>query len=281
MLHVARGILEEFRVEPGGVVLRLHSRSLSNLANGDHERQYLIGPDDRIQVTVHNHPELSATLVVSRAGTITMPHLSEVVAAGLTDRQLGDRIADLLAKNIVVDPLVDIQIHEFNSQWAMVSGEVRAAGKVPLRGGTDLKTVLAEAGGMTTGAGERIVISRPGPDGVAQTITVDRVAFEHGEQNPVLQHGDIVTVVRAAYCYVHGEVKAPGEIRIDRGMTLHKAIALAGGLTDWAKKKEVKIIYPDGDSTGVIYNLNDIENGKAEDPWLVGGEIIIVKRRFF
>jgi polysaccharide export outer membrane protein len=281
-LLLARGLLDEVRFEPGAVVLRFHSRSLAGSDDGDASGQYRLGADDRILVTVHNHPELSAGLVLSRSGTVTLPHVGEVTALGQTPRQLADRLAELLGRDIVVDPLVDIQVIEYNSQWAMVSGEVQESGKVPLRGGTDLKSVLAEAGGLTIDAGERIVISRRAAGSTtSENIVVDREAFEHGETNPLLQHGDIVTVVRASYCYVRGEVRAPGRHPIERGMTLMKAITLAGGLTDWAKSKNVQVIHPDGDVGGKTYNLEDIERGKVPDPVLTGGEVVIVKRRFF
>jgi polysaccharide export outer membrane protein len=97
----------------------------------------------------------------------------------------------------------------------------------------------------------------------------------------MLQHGDIVTVVRASYCYVRGEVRSPGRHPIERGMTLMKAITLAGGLTDWAKSKSVQVIHPDQEVGGKTYNLEHIERGKIPDPLLTGGEVVIVKRRFF
>jgi len=281
-LHLARGLLDQVRFEPGAVVFVLHSRSLAGVDSGNPEGEYRLGADDRLLVTVHNHPELSAGLVVSRSGTVTVPHIGEVTAKGMTPRELEDRLAELLGRDIVVDPLVDVEIVEHNSQWAMVSGEVRKSGKVPLRGGTDLKSVLAEAEGLTVDAGERIVISRRDAGStVSENIVVDREAFEHGETNPVLHHGDIVTVVRASYCYVRGEVRSPGRHPIERGMTLMKAITLAGGLTDWAKRKSVQIVHPDQDVGGRTYDLEDIERGLIADPVLSGGEVVIVKRRFF
>ena len=54
--------------------------------------------------------------------------------------------------------------------------------------------------------------------------------FEAGLKNPVLEHGDIIDVPRAAYCYIHGEVRSPGRIPIERETTLLKAITLVGGL---------------------------------------------------
>jgi polysaccharide export outer membrane protein len=152
---------------------------------------------------------------------------------------------------------------------------------VYLRGGTDLKEVIAVAGGFAPEAGERITLSR-GEPGSSQTTsqTVARDLFERGEQNPRIRHGDIINVERTAYCYLNGEVRLPGKQRIERGMTLMKAISQAGGLTEWANRKTVQVM-PEGEGKSpAVYDLRDIEKGKIPDPELRGGEIVTVRRRF-
>jgi len=64
-------------------------------------------------------------------------------------------------------------------------------------------------------------------------------------------------------------------------MTLLRVISLAGGLTDWADRKTIKV--RDGGGTNYrerTYNLKKILNGKEEDPVMTGGEMIIVTKRF-
>ena len=64
-------------------------------------------------------------------------------------------------------------------------------------------------------------------------------------------------------------------------MTLLRVISLAGGLTDWADRKKIKV--RDGEGKAFrerTYNLKRILNGKEEDPVMVGGEMIIVPKRF-
>ena len=84
----------------------------------------------------------------------------------------------------------------------------------------------------------------------------------------------------AKYAFLQGEVGAPGRVRIERGTTLLKAIAQVGGLTDWANRKQIQIMPAEG-GTPQVYNLKSIQNGRQPDPQLMGGEIVIVKRRFF
>jgi len=163
----------------------------------------------------------------------------------------------------------------------VVSGEVRNPGRVYLRGGTDLKELIAVAGGFAPDAGERITLSHGDPGSSRNAPqSIARDLFERGEQNPHIRHGDVVNVERAAYCYLNGEVRLPGKQRIERGMTLLKAISQAGGLTEWANRKSVQVM-PEGEGKSpAVYDLRDIEKGKIPDPELRGGEIVTIRRRF-
>jgi polysaccharide export outer membrane protein len=292
-LELAQGLLDRVDFEADAVVLRFVSRFASRENAPVVEDQYLLGPDDKIVITVHNHPELTAEVTVTREGLITAPFIGDVMAAGYSTRQLAANLAERLGRDYLVNPQIDVDIADYRSQWVMVSGEVRLPGRVPLTGGTRLKEALSEAGGFTDDAGERIIISRSTQDGEERTY-VERVAFETGEMNPVLRDGDIVDVIPTAYCYVTGEVRNPTRVRVDRSMTLLKALTIAGGLTDWADRKSVFIL-PGEEAPGTnghvadgevsegsrTYNIKRIQTGKAADPRLRGGEIVVVKRRFF
>ena len=47
---------------------------------------------------------------------------------------------------------------------------------------------------------------------------------------------------RAFFVFVNGEVRSPGSYKITKGLTVMKAITLAGGFTDKAAEGRVKII---------------------------------------
>jgi hypothetical protein len=58
---------------------------------------------------------------------------------------------------------------------------------------------------------------------------------------------------------------------------------MVGGLTEWADRKEIRVLYPqeNAETRVEVHNLRKIQLGKAEDPALHGGETIIVNRRYF
>ena len=279
-LTLAAGALDRVEWDRTGVALTFRRRSSAGSSAPPSEHAYRLGGDDKIQIAVAGHPELTQIAVVSPAGFVTAPLVGEMKVGGSTVAEVAARLNDVLARDFMVDPKVDVQILEYRSQWVVLTGEVKVPGRVALKGGTDLKQALAEVGGFGPEAGEEIEISRSGPDGEARTIRVDRGAYERGEQNPLLQHGDLVNLPRATFAFVNGEVRAPGRLRVERGLSLLKVLAMAGGPTEWANLKAVRVLPEGKTSEGRDFNIRDIEDGKIADPEIHGGDVIIVRRRF-
>lgn len=280
-LELALGVLSRVSFEPDAVVLHFQSRFQPQQQTNGVEEEYRMGPDDKLLITVHNQPDLSGSRVITREGLITAPLVGDVLAAGRTPRELAARLAEKLGRTYLVNPRVDVEVEEYRSQWVIVGGQVLRPGRIALRGGTRLKEVLGDAEGFTSDAGEEISITRKLSNGEAKILRVSRGDFESGRSNPTVAHGDIVEVGRADYCYIQGEVRTSHRVRIERGMTLMRVIALAGGLTEWANRKNVMVLYEEGTTPRErFYNLNLIERGEIADPPMNGGELIIVKKRF-
>jgi polysaccharide export outer membrane protein len=282
-LELAGGLLDRVVFAPDTVVLLFLSRYATLRANEAAENPYVLGADDELLITIHNHPELTSSPTVTAEGLITAPLVGDVVAAGLTPRELERQLSEMLGRSYLVDPQVDVEVEEYRSQWVLVTGEVRLPSRVFLHGGTTLKEALSVVGGFAEFAGETITVSRKNADsGDYEILNIDRREFEAGIQDPVLRHGDIVEVARSRYCYLQGEVRVPGRVQVERGMTLLRALALVGGLTEWADRKSVRVLYEEGTVPKErVFNLKRIQSGRDPDPPLTGGEVMVVKRRFF
>ena len=283
-LKLGQGALERIEYSMVGVTLHLGRSTLVIEDNPGITSNYVLGPDDIIRLTVHNQSQLNTELTVTREGTIFPPLVGETRVAGMTPRQVAILLTEKLGHEFLVDPQVDVDVKEFRSQWVMVTGQAQRLGRITLRGGTRLKEVLSEAGGFNQFAGETITISRraPGADNY-EILSIGRTEFESGEMDPMLYHGDIVDVTHSEFAYIQGEVRQPSRIAIERGLTLMKGIAMVGGLTEWASRKDVRVLFTDenGGTRVEVHNLRKIQLGKAEDPSLHGGETIIVNRRYF
>ena len=281
-LKMASGVVDRIDVSTKAVVIKMRRRFVDTRdVSSGREDDYRLGADDKIQVSVNADPKLTQQVVIGPDGRASLPLVGDVVLGGLTVREARENVTELLARDYLVDPKVDLQITEYKSRWVMVTGEVGKPGRVALRGGATLKDALADADGLAMGAGDEIVISRDAPEGDGKIqIPVERRAFERAEVNPPLKTGDIVSVPARPYVYVHGEVRLPGKVPLERGMTLMKAISIVGGLTEWASESGVQIMSEGSTGKKRLFKLKDIRAMRIPDPPLKGGDVIYVKRRF-
>jgi len=82
-----------------------------------------------------------------------------------------------------------------------------------------------------------------------------------------------VAIVRYRPFFVNGEVKQPGGLEFQPGLTLRKAISLAGGFTERANSKEVLVITDD--------DPDRVEKPVGLDYKVQPGDIITVQDTFF
>jgi polysaccharide export outer membrane protein len=281
-LKMASGVVDRIDVSTTRVAVKLSRRFAPTQGPASaRDDDYRLGPDDKIQITINGDPKLTQQFVIGPDGRASLPLVGDIALGGLTVRGATEHVTDLLAKDYLVDPKVDLQIIEYKSQWVMVIGEVGKPGRVALHGGATLKDALADADGLTVGAGDEFFISRDAPEGNGKLqIPVDRRAFERAEANPSLKSGDIVSVPARPYVYVQGEVRNASKVALERGMTLMQAIAIVGGLTEWASEKGVQIMSEGSTGKKRLFNLKDIRAMHVPDPPLKGGDVIYVKRRF-
>jgi polysaccharide export outer membrane protein len=257
------------------------------------DADYRVGPGDVLEIEVYDDPDLSGLVTVQHGGEISFPLLGDVAVSGLTAREVRETLTRLLAKDYLVDPQVAVKVKEHRSQWVTLVGEVQRPGKYFLQGSKTLLELLTEAGGFTPQASGEVVVSRPeasaaNGDGGAEPVRI----FLSPDQPPSQQksalalqlvNGDIVTATATQFFYVSGEVKNPGSYPITPGLTVLKAVSVAGGLTKFGSKGKVEILRKGrgSDSGRVKVDLGDIEGGKKPDVPIQAEDIIKVGKRVF
>jgi polysaccharide biosynthesis/export protein len=257
---------------------------------------YHVGAGDVLEVEVFDDPDLSGLVTIQHGGEIAFPLLGELKVEGLTAKEVQKTLTDLLAKDYLVNPQVAVRVKDHRSQWVTLVGEVVRPGKYYLQGPKTLLDLLSEAGGFTTQASGEVMVSRGelsaaiGNDSGAPGETL-RV-FLSPEQAPArqkealslpLKNGDIVTATSTQFFYVSGEVKNPGSYPITPGISVLKAVSVAGGLTKFGSKGKVEILRKSqsGESKRIKVDLGDIEGGKKPDVPLEAEDIIKVGKRVF
>lgn len=162
--------------------------------------QYVIGPGDQLSVFVYQSPQLSLPSIPVRPdGRISMPLVSDIVAAGKTPSQLGSELAKELTK-YVRDPIVTVMVTGFVGpldRQVRVIGEATDPTAIPYRAQLTVLDVMIQTRGLTRfAAGNRaIIVRRRGQQ--QETIPVrlsDLIRDGDISQNVEMQPGDTLII---------------------------------------------------------------------------------------
>jgi polysaccharide biosynthesis/export protein len=245
---------------------------------------YQIGPNDLLEITVFELPELNQTVRVSEDGSITLTLLGKVEVSKLTAQELEKKLASLLDQQYTKGAHVTVFIREY--QKVSVLGAVGRPGMYELVGPATLLEVIAQAGGLTPLAMKEIYIYRQGKDGQQTRMVINTEdLMTNGEPglNIELRPKDVVTIPmdQMFNVFVYGEVRTPGVVSFlgSRKITLLQAIAQAGGTTEWAKKAKVVVKRKDkktGKEIVLHINLRNMLENKQADIYLEEGDVVIV-----
>ena len=147
---------------------------------------YRLGPEDQVRVTVFNDPRLTGDFRVSDAGTIALPLIGTVPAAGRSTTEVERAIeAEMKSKNLFRDPSVAVQVTAYRPVFVL--GMVERGGQFPYQPGMTALTAVALAGGFNYRAIQDYVsVTRIGPGGRPMEYRAGRESL--------VQPGDVVTV---------------------------------------------------------------------------------------
>ena len=257
---------------------------------------YLLGPEDVLEIEVFNVPELKVTVRVAADGKVALPLIGRVQAAGLTTDQLRQELADNWGENYLQDPQVSVFVKEFKARPVSVIGAVEKPDLYFLKGPHNLIEVLSMAGGAGkhSGSGRTVVVTRKsgfkdlqvvdgmhvrGPDQVE--IDLNRLLYTRDPGlNIEIKPLDTVSVSKADVVYVTGAVKLPGGFVLDDrpSVTVVQAVSMAGGFSTTAKRGGARILrtQKDGSRIELPVNLGKVLKGKAEDVTLAANDILYV-----
>lgn len=112
------------------------------------QKDFLLGPEDVVEVTVWRNQDLSRTVVVRPDGMISLPLVGDVQANGLTASQVAEKISKRLSE-YKENPSVSVSVKEVNSYSIYVVGEVVRPGKYPLKSYATVLQGVSLAGGFT------------------------------------------------------------------------------------------------------------------------------------
>lgn len=161
----------------------------------DAEPEYVLYPNDEIEVAIPTAPELTRTLKVGPDGRISLPLLGQVMAADRTLAELEQDVSAGYASQLV-RPIVEITLRQAGPIRVWVDGEVRTPGVYEMVGDIDAYQAVIQAGGfLPTARTQEVALIRRGPGGRRMLRVLD-LRPRRGMAIAV-RRGDVIFVPRS------------------------------------------------------------------------------------
>jgi len=138
----------------------LETQNISNAGSleqpTENQNTDIIRPGDQLEITVWGYPEFNTTSTVKELGTVPVPLIGEIVAAGMTSDDFKDALKQHLAAYVKGDTRVTVSHVQMNLRIS-VMGSVTKQANYPVLKSVSLLEIIAEAGGPSSDADLRHV----------------------------------------------------------------------------------------------------------------------------
>jgi protein involved in polysaccharide export with SLBB domain len=116
---------------------------------------------DKVRITVFGEPSLSGDFEIDPGGNISLPLAGTLQASGLTKAEMEQVLAKKFKSEYLRSPKVTVDIASFHPFYVL--GEISHPGEFPYRGGLNVISAIAIAGGETYRASKsRVLIQHLG-----------------------------------------------------------------------------------------------------------------------
>jgi protein involved in polysaccharide export with SLBB domain len=164
---------------------------------------YVLKRGDKIEIRVHELPELEAEAIIRPDGKISAVMLDDVVAAGRMPRELAAALAEGWSPHFR-DPDVTVVVRSFANHNVYVGGEVEVPGLIPLRSRLSSAKAVFSAGGFKDVAQRTNVILIRNAGGKTQVFSLDLEKVLAGESRDIrLQPYDVIYVPKSKIARVN------------------------------------------------------------------------------
>jgi polysaccharide biosynthesis/export protein len=203
-----------------------------------------LGPGDSVSVQVFGQTDVM-NAYVGDDGMISLPLAGNIQVAGSSPVEAASRVAKALKDGgYFVDPHVTVTVTQARSQLVSVVGEVQTAGRFPINPRTTIVDLLAQAGGAKATASDVGIVLRSDADGHTNRYPVKLNGLTDLKDvlpTATLLGGDSLIVPRAESYYIAGAVTMPGTYSIEPDMTVIRALARAGGVTERGSERRIQL----------------------------------------
>jgi polysaccharide export outer membrane protein len=152
----------------------------------DAAQAYRLGPGDVVRIITYGEDPLTGEFRVNDSGTIAVPLLGSLSAAGLTPAQLETEVAGaLIGGDLLRNPSISVEVIAYRPIFVL--GEVNKPGQYPYQPGMTVVTAAAVAGGFTYRAVQDYA-------SVVRTVAAGHAIEGRAERQTLVQPGDVITI---------------------------------------------------------------------------------------
>jgi polysaccharide export outer membrane protein len=162
------------------------------------ESNYQLSANDLLKVKVFQEDDLESTVRVSKDGTATFPLIGVVKIGGKSPQEAAKLIRDLLAKDYLVNPQVNVTVMEYAKRRFVVLGQVQRPGAydMPDRDSMRLLQAIGMAGGYTRIADPGKITLKRTQSGKEEIFKLNAKSMAKGDSKTEFEvlPGDVITV---------------------------------------------------------------------------------------
>lgn len=158
--------------------------------------RYKIQRDDVLFITFSLSPEFNQTVTVQPDGYVNLQGAGGLYIQGMTIPQVIEALKEAYAK-ILHEPIIDVDLTDFQKPFFIVSGQVGKPGQYDLRYDTTVSEAIAVAGGFTPQAKTQVFLYHRISDGWVEVKKLNLKDILNGKnvnEDAVMKPGDMIFV---------------------------------------------------------------------------------------
>lgn len=237
--------------------------------------EYILGPGDTINVQLYGKESSKHELVITRNGTIDFPRIGPVPFAGLTFKQVSDKIEELVREQMI-GINASVSMGMLRTIRVFVLGDVNIPGSYVVGSLSTMTNAIFASGGITQiGSLRNIELKRNGLT-ISKLDLYDLLLNGDTSKDSRLLPGDVIFVppvgTRAG---IDGAVKRPAIYELKNEKTAADLVRLAGGLKAQAYLQGSKI-KRQGKQGELTLSKVSLEGNKASKVKIENGDVLMV-----
>jgi polysaccharide export outer membrane protein len=160
-----------------------------------------VGVGDVFELRIVHEDNLPTMFTVAPDGTVDLPYIRRVKVAGLEPQKIAEVVRDeLIARDILTDPIVSVSIKDYNSKRVEVLGEVQRSGSYKFEPNMTMLRAISVAGGFNQIANREKVMLRRHANGKTRAVVINvQDIMDNMISDIPLQAGDSINVPQRVF----------------------------------------------------------------------------------